>query len=70
MLANLQKRFQAKRHIKGLKSKKSLLTAERSLACQKRDGYWVRKIDNYLKIVNQLLEKALLDFKKKQYRLS
>jgi len=70
MLTNLQKRFEAKRHIKGLRSKKSLLIAERSLACQKGDGYWIRKIDNDLNIVAQLLEKALLDFKNKQYRLS
>ena len=70
MLSNLQKRFKAKSHIKGLKSRKSLLQTERLLACQRKDGHWIRKIDADLRTVNQLLEEALSNFKNKQYRLS
>ena len=70
MLSNLQKRLKAKRHIKGLKSKKSLLQAQRMLAGQKRDGHWIREIDSDLRIVNELLEEALSDFENKRYRLS
>ena len=69
MLSNFQKRFKAKRHIKGLKSKKSLLLAQRMLAGQKRDGHWIREIDSDLQIVNKLLQEALSDFKNKRYRL-
>ena len=69
MLTNLQKRFKAKRHIKGLKSKKSLLQAERLSAGQKGDGYWVSKVDKDLQVINELLEEALLNFKEKRYRL-
>ncbi len=68
MLSNLQKRLKAKRHIKGLKSRKSLLETQRMLACQKRDGYWIRNIDNELRTVNKLLEEALSDFENKRYR--
>jgi|TARA_Y100000296_G_C5030594_1_gene184620 hypothetical protein len=69
MLSNLQKRLKAKRHIKGLKSKKSLLLTQRMLASQRRDGYWLREVDSDLQIVNELLEEALSDFKNKRYRL-
>ena len=69
MLTNLQKRLKAKRHIKGLKSKKSLLQAQRLSAGQKGNRYWISQIDSDLEIVNELLEKALLDFKEKRYRL-
>ena len=69
MLSNLQKRFKAKRHIKGLRSKKSLLLTQRMLAGQKRDGHWIREIDSDLQIVDELLEEALSDFKNKRYRL-
>ena len=55
MLSNLQKRLKAKRHIKGLKSKKSLLLTQRMLASQRRDGYWLREVDSDLQIVNELL---------------
>ena len=69
MFTNLQKRLKAKRHIKGLKSKKSLLQAERLSAGQKGDGYWVSKVDKDLQVINELLEEALLNFKEKRYRL-
>ncbi len=69
MLSNLQNRLKAKRHIKGLKSKKSLLLTQRMLASQRRDGYWLREVDSDLQIVNELLEEALSDFKNKRYRL-
>ena len=69
MLSNLQKRLKAKRRIKGLKSKKSLLQTQRMLASQRRDGYWLREVDSDLEIVNELLEEALSDFKNKRYRL-
>ena len=69
MLTNLQKRFKAKRHIKGLKSKKSLLQAERLSAGQKGDRYWVSKVDKDLQVINELLKEALLNFKEKRYRL-
>ncbi len=69
MLSNLQKRFKAKGRLKGLKSKKSLLEAQRLRAGQTGDGYWISQIDSDLQIVNELLEEALLDFKEKRYRL-
>ena len=69
MLTNLRKRLEAKRRIKGLKSKKSLLQTQRMLAGQQRSGYWLREIDSDLEIVNELLEEALSDFKNKRYRL-
>ena len=69
MFTNLQKRFKAKTHIKGLKSKKSLLEAHRLRAGQKGDRYWISEIDSDLQIVNELLEEALLDFKEMRYRL-
>jgi len=69
MFTNLQKRFKAKTHIKGLKSRKSLLHAERLRAGQKGDRYWISKIDSDLQVINELLEEALLNFKEKRYRL-
>ena len=69
MFTNLQKRFKAKTHIKGLKSKKSLLEAQRLRSGQTGDRYWISQIDSDLEIVNELLEEALLDFKQKRYRL-
>tara|TARA_Y100000310_G_scaffold109680_1_gene108116 strand:+ start:562 stop:774 length:213 start_codon:yes stop_codon:yes gene_type:complete len=69
MLSNLQKRLKAKRRIKGLKSKKSLLLTQRMLASQQRSGFQLREIDSDLQIVNELLEEALSDFKNKRYRL-
>ena len=69
MFTNLQKRFKAKTHIKGLKSRKSLLQTERLVAGQRADRYWISKIDKDLQVVNELLKEALLDFKEKRYRL-
>ena len=69
MFTNLQQRFKAKTHIKGLKSKKSLLEAQRLRSGQTGDRYWISQIDSDLEIVNELLEEALLDFKEKRYRL-
>jgi len=69
MLTNLQKRFKAKRRIKGLESKKSLLEAQRLRSGQTGDRYWISQIDSDLEIVNELLEQALSDFKNKRYRL-
>ena len=69
MLTNLRKRLEAKRYIKGLESKKSLLQAQRLRSGQTGDRHWISQIDSDLKIVNELLEEALSDFKNKRYRL-
>ena len=69
MFTNLQKRLKAKTHIKGLKSKKSLLEAQRLSAGQKGNRYWISQIDSDLQIIDELLEEALLNFKEKRYRV-
>ena len=67
-LSNLQKRLALKKTIKGLESKKNLLTTERLLAGKKRDWYWIKQIDSDLQIVNEELDKALISLKAKTYR--
>tara|TARA_R110000824_G_scaffold349911_1_gene536810 strand:- start:1189 stop:1401 length:213 start_codon:yes stop_codon:yes gene_type:complete len=67
-LSNLQKRLALKKTIKGLESKKNLLTTERLLAGKKRDWYWIKQIDSDLQIVNEELDEALISLKAKTYR--
>tara|TARA_R110001583_G_scaffold3753_5_gene23032 strand:- start:1258 stop:1470 length:213 start_codon:yes stop_codon:yes gene_type:complete len=67
-LSNLQKRLTLKGKIKGLESKKNLLTTERLLAGKRRDWYWIKQIDSDLQIVNEDLEEALIKLKDKTYR--
>ena len=67
-LSNLQKRFALKSKIRGLKSKKNLLTTERLLAGKKSLRHWINQIDSDLEIVNEELEEALVSLKEKLYR--